>query len=375
MNTRFVNLIVQDLSRRMYSLHRLDPIKYLFYPSTEARKAALAKTEKNKPPMLERLSVLPKPEINFHPMSSLTHSSMNRDSFSLLGKDSIVFSDSFSKTILYNIDLGTVASIPRINSCMVPFGMSLPMIQDNLVDRTEDQSLYVMDLSRDANISSCFEVLRCDDGWGWHTLPAPPFLTHNPSFQRTINRCCYMVVDSSTICISSMDQVIGTYTFDTVSRVWRQVGKWVLPFYGKAEYVPELKLWFGLSECNGSPRLCALDLSAMDAEQPPTLQHTWDYLDLFEDKKTVISENHLVNLGSGMFCIATLLRTILHTFSPDSPCSSGEEIMMDMMDGEFIFLTGVEVERCCNEGQAPFKMIKHKSIYYDLKHCTIKSVL
>ncbi|KAM3402065.1 hypothetical protein ACQJBY_006173 [Aegilops geniculata] len=373
MNTRFVNLIVHDLSRRMYSLHRLDPLKYLFYPSTEARKAALAETMKNKTPMIESLSILPKPEINFHPMSSSTQSSMNRDSFSLLGRNSIVFTDSFSRTALYNVNLGTFASSPCTNSCRGPFAMSLSMIQDNLVDRTEDyrQSLYVMDLSSDSKISSCFEVLACNDSWCWHTLPGPPFHSQSPSFRRTINNCWYTAVDSSTICISSMDQGIGTYTFDTVSHVWRHVGKWGLPLYGKAEYVPELKLWFGLSASNGSPRLCALDLSAMDAEQPPALQHTWDYLDLFEDKKTVISKHHLVNLGSGMFCIATVLRTILRTFM----CSSDDEDMMDIMDEEFVILTGVEVERCCNDSEAPIQMIKHKSKRYDLKDHTMKSVL
>ena len=55
----------------------------------------------------------------------------------------------------------------------------------------------------------------------------------------------YAVVDGSTICISSLEQAIGTYTFDTVSRKWSQATHWALPFFGSAEHVPELGLWFG----------------------------------------------------------------------------------------------------------------------------------
>jgi hypothetical protein len=38
---------------------------------------------------------------------------------------------------------------------------------------------------------------------------------------------------------------IGTYCLDTASRTWRKVGDWTLPFRGRVEYAPELKLWFG----------------------------------------------------------------------------------------------------------------------------------
>jgi hypothetical protein len=40
-----------------------------------------------------------------------------------------------------------------------------------------------------------------------------------------------------------------TYYFDTVEREWRRAGggDWVLPFFGGAEYVPDLKLWLGFA--------------------------------------------------------------------------------------------------------------------------------
>uniref|UniRef100_A0A8R7PAJ7 Uncharacterized protein n=1 Tax=Triticum urartu TaxID=4572 RepID=A0A8R7PAJ7_TRIUA len=48
------------------------------------------------------------------------------------------------------------------------------------------------------------------------------------------------------------------------SKKWSQATHWALPFFGRAEHVPELGLWFGLSARNPFSSLCALDLSAMD---------------------------------------------------------------------------------------------------------------
>ncbi|KAM3260270.1 hypothetical protein ACQJBY_051498 [Aegilops geniculata] len=267
-------------------------------------------------------------------------------------------------------------------------------------DEDRGSALYVMDLSSDARIHDRFQVLagHQGDGWRWHALRAPPFVSSYPySYGSTT---CYTVVDSSTICISSMKGDLGTYAFDTARHVWRQVGKWALPWCGKAEYVPELKLWLGFSLPVGSPpvgtlisvcsppfpRLCALDLSAMDgAEQPPAPQCAWDFLDLPEDNnRRMMSQLHLVNLGSGMFCVATVLRDLVRlprVYDPwtddedGSPRTSDEDDMMIVLGDEIVILTGVKVERCCGGGEAPLQMIKHKSRRYDLKEHTMKSVL
>jgi hypothetical protein len=113
------------------------------------------------------------------------------------------------------------------------------------------------------------------------------------------------VVDNSTICASFKDG--GTYTFDTSTEVWSHAGRWVLPFYRAAEYVPELGLWFGI-QAPATPRhlLCAFDLSAsamVDSAAPSSL-HAWDYLDGLSDELLPV-ERALVNMGSGRFCIAT----------------------------------------------------------------------
>jgi hypothetical protein len=43
--------------------------------------------------------------------------------------------------------------------------------------------------------------------------------------------------------------------------MWTHVGEWALPFHGKVEYVPELKLWFGMSAKDG--QLAVADLSTI----------------------------------------------------------------------------------------------------------------
>jgi hypothetical protein len=164
-----------------------------------------------------------------------------------------------------------------------------------------------------------------------------------------------MMVDGSTSTISvssAQEGVAGTYVFDMATHVWTRAGDWVLPFYGKAEYVPELDLFFALS-AEASPcrvrRLCAFDL---DGAGPPTLRQTFDdYLDLPE--KWSLYKSRLVNLGSGSFCILSFCKT--------------------MKGREFAVLTSVEVKRC---DDGPLRMVKHMSKRVSLgSHSTINCVL
>jgi hypothetical protein len=148
-----------------------------------------------------------------------------------------------------------------------------------------------------------------------------------------------MMVDGSTSTISvssTQEGVAGTYAFDMATHVWTRAGDWVLPFYGKAEYVPELGLFFAISTdsspCSGS-RLCSLDPAGAG---PPTVRHTFDdYLDLPENWSP--EKCRLLNLGSGSFCVVSFCKT--------------------MKGREFAVLTGVEVKPC-DDG---LRMIKHLS--------------
>jgi hypothetical protein len=73
----------------------------------------------------------------------------------------------------------------------------------------------------------------------------------------------------------------------------------MLPFHGKVEYVPELKLWFGFSA--ESRRLAAADLSRMDPlsqdQEPPQLLGTWQELDTPKEWREC-RDPQVVNLGS-----------------------------------------------------------------------------
>jgi hypothetical protein len=45
------------------------------------------------------------------------------------------------------------------------------------------------------------------------------------------------------MCVSTREN--RTYCFDTNSHRWWHAGDWMLPFGGRAEYVPELDAWLG----------------------------------------------------------------------------------------------------------------------------------
>ncbi|TVU41742.1 hypothetical protein EJB05_15288, partial [Eragrostis curvula] len=170
----------------------------------------------------------------------------------------------------------------------------------------------------------------------------------------------------------------GTYCFDTVNHEWSFVGDWELPFDGRAEYVPELGAWLGLS--SGYPfDLCACtDLAAaIDAHQEPTLRHVWQDFNPppeEDDFLTYLSKinrrcpptvprrwddwlsndpREMVNLGSGRFCIAKGFRV-------QGNVSVGLEVEIDTRERVFAVLTGVEVVRGDSEGS--LRMVKHRGI-------------
>ncbi|KAF8780556.1 hypothetical protein HU200_001402 [Digitaria exilis] len=182
-------------------------------------------------------------------------------------------------------------------------------------------------------------------------------------------------VDEFTYCLEENKGNYGggvkfTYCFDTSTRQWRHAGDWALPFNGRAEYVPELETWIGLSSSSPHHHLCAVDLSAaMDAGRAPTPEHVWDSFTPppDTDSSVVLKRRYpqyllrrstewwpsgwlsLVNLGSGRFCtlkVFDIRRSEWADFhEPDWP---DEEA--------FAVITGVEVLR----GNDGLRMVKHK---------------
>jgi hypothetical protein len=120
---------------------------------------------------------------------------------------------------------------------------------------------------------------------------------------------------------------------------------------GAAEYAPELGLWFGLQR-DPEHRLYAFGLSRPAAWRTPVVLHpgmpdAWDYLDLDGlPAEWPPIERHLVNIGSGKFCVVTYC-----LYSP-SPSDDEELTVLTRL-----LLTGVEVVDSGNGLQ----MIKHRS--------------
>ncbi|KAK3125702.1 hypothetical protein QOZ80_7BG0608620 [Eleusine coracana subsp. coracana] len=220
------------------------------------------------------------------------------------------------------------------------------------------------------------------NSWHGQLLPSPPY-AHDPSYwsHRSEISSYTVVGGGSHICISVKD--VGTYCLDTVSHTWSQVGKWTLPFSGKVEYIPELKLWFGLS-ANGQ-QVAAADLSSLSnaardssaMEIQPELLGSWMELTLPEGWKER-KKAQLVNLGSGRFCISRFFR--ITTISDSS----------EFLDYEFSVLTGVEMVPLVDndtgnaissgsgdgsKGKIKLKMIPHKSRFHSpVNEITIEEV-
>ena len=166
-------------------------------------------------------------------------------------------------------------------------------------------------------------AVHLNKAWQCQLLPSLPNVHDTKQRHSFPPISSYAVVNGgSEICISV--QGLGTYCLNTTSYKWTQVGKWMLPFNGKVEYVPEL----GISA--GDQTLAAADLSAMDSQ--PQLLGTWKELDLPEEWKEC-KGSQLINLGSGKFCVARFLRTT----------TAKGDIGDELIDHNLAVLTGVEV--------------------------------
>ncbi|KAM0911503.1 hypothetical protein ACQ4PT_013422 [Festuca glaucescens] len=362
MNRRFLNLILQDSNTRIRSLYLLDPWKHLFYPSTGKTEAAAvrAEPENQKQDALINPLKLHKPRFRFE--SDPRVKSMHL--FSVLPKEScLLLADSTESAFLYDVDLNAELPIPAMNFPKGPNCVCFSTPHPNPYYPLDTHCLYVLDLSPATainTIGSSFEVLNYfssdhfstpqlspsyKNSYYWQSLPQPPLAG---------DKCSSMMVGGSTICVSSVEEGVGAYTFDMLNKVWTcQVGnEWVMPFYGKAEYVPELSLYFALS-ADSPRRLCALDCaSTTPPAGPPTLRHTFDCLDHLPEKWSTY-KSHLANLGSGSFCIVSL-------------CEN--------MKRQFAVFTGVEVKPC-NDGGGPLRMIRHLSERYNLGSHSVKCAL
>ncbi|KAL6636522.1 hypothetical protein ACP70R_024094 [Stipagrostis hirtigluma subsp. patula] len=133
-------------------------------------------------------------------------------------------------------------------------------------------------------------------------------------------------------CVSAVG--VGTYCFDAARGEWSRAGDWMLPFSGKAEYMPELNVWFGISSDEGCCT-CASDLSPILNGEKPELCHVWKDLHPPPPEWDTIGTTQIVALGSGRLCVVDLLAT----FQEDT-CGYGED---EVVDDVFAVFTGAEL--------------------------------
>ncbi|TVU44119.1 hypothetical protein EJB05_03552, partial [Eragrostis curvula] len=312
---RFVNLVTLERKRDMYSLRRIDLWQHdFFYPATTPppppkaqRKLPLAADPKE----MEQFETPPSC-FNFQPKpcpEALDYT-WKMHNFGV-SENKIICVDNFGVSFLYNTDEPCVTTMPALHSPKRhPVSLSVFDPEDD-DDGGGTGSLYVIEAvprpRRREDHQGQFEafdygmsVSRVEKSWRRHSLPPPPFVLEPGYEHRSAGVISSYAVlgGGSHLCVSAAG--FGTYCFDTARREWGRAGDWMLPIAGKAEYVPEIGLWFGPSQKENNYLPCVCDLSsALDGDEPE-LRCKWDN-DCFPAEWIPAIMSHMVNLGAGRF--------------------------------------------------------------------------
>ncbi|RLM60243.1 hypothetical protein C2845_PM14G01710 [Panicum miliaceum] len=336
---RFLYLVANDgcAVHRGYSLHRIDTSRFFFRWSTEGIRAPLDSSggagAAADPSAVEDGGRLPDPVINLCP----PHLGPHRDgwiSFVLFknegndeGHDKVVAMDNTGSSLMCGPDVPpTVRYMPSLCYKFAPFSL------------TVGDSLYVMD-----------------------ALPKPPNCRGQHNFELPSPRIdSYAVVAGASIAVSN-NASAQTFLFDTANRTWSKAGGWVLPFARLAEYLPQHRLWFGVSPIEDGYRFCATNLVAWpdsgEMTRPPVVHGLWRE----PPPKWRPAECYAVHLGSSRFCIVRFFVIVgdpVHG-CPDPGCCPRIQVEEELQ----AVVTGVEVESCGDE----LRVVKHKSERYKLE--------
>ncbi|CAN6190875.1 unnamed protein product [Urochloa humidicola] len=290
---RFLNLIVNNRITGARSLRSIDLMREQFFNTT----TPVAGCQEHKQAAGEALKMekiwLPSP--SFSILSSATSNGWTLECIPLAGHK-VFCTDRSGRTIFFD---ASTPHAPRGHHAHSPedqVAAEWPIsifIPSDAADNHDDVecSVFVMEsvpepeLRCSGQLSSQFEAFVCrkpnmpsTNPWHHLLLPPPPFVC-DPKYRRPPKISSYAVVGGGSGSSSQRPRYAyprttegaGAYSLDTVCHTWSQMGESALPFYGKVEYVPELKLWFGISSKDWS--LAAAALSA----NPPWIprRHHW----------------------------------------------------------------------------------------------------
>ncbi|CAO2206507.1 unnamed protein product [Urochloa humidicola] len=345
---RFVYLVMNDTRRRDFPLRRIDASR-LFFPKGERPPPV--------PPPLEDAR-LPPAAIRFSP--PITDTSNGDMEFMLLGGGGgdgrkhckVVAADHTGRCVLYDPAAHTVRTLPELSA---PKFMSAALTIGG-------KDLYILDKHFHLNVSrdDCFDALifNEDEGdWDSYTFPPPPYAdTYDPDSQRSrAHIISYAVVGNgrggSSIWVSKKG--LGTHSFNVRTAKWTKAGDWAMPFWGSGRYIPEHKLWIGLSADEDDGVVCAADLTKKKQPAVPRILWRDDPPPDWKGKSSF-----LVHLGHSRFCLARFFWIIQ---------PGGLSCI------KFVVFTGLEVER--SDGEEQLRVVKHRSHRYSLVNKLINWVL
>jgi hypothetical protein len=182
----------------------------------------------------------------------------------------MIWADHLCRTFLFDAETRQMDIIPKLRKPKwTPFSVFVPNA-DADSDYDQDRfgsSLFVMERvpkpegHRSTKLSEQFEAfvyrqpkMTTSKSWQCQLLPPPPYVRelkcwHNYGRPEIVSYALLGVSGDSHICISV--EGVGTYCMDTGSHKWQKVGKLILPFHGRFEYVPELSSSTGLASTLG----------------------------------------------------------------------------------------------------------------------------
>ena len=214
--------------------------------------------------------------------------------------------------------------------------------------------------------------------WHWRTLPPPPpppgveFAADDPTRIASFAAAAGDDGEGSNkiwVSATGSGDVKGcTHLFDAEKLAWckEERADWVLPFYGCAQYVPQLnKLWFGISSREHGCLLCASDLSGASKTQPPALHTALEDTAARAPDGFELVTARAIYLGSGKFCFARFFATPMRI-----------SLYEDKEPEQFAVMAGVQVILIpSSHGGKSVAMVERNSQHYVLNDDDIHWVL